>query len=76
MPINWNSPSYEKVQIAASEKFTDPVYIVPIDASVSVCDQFKCIDNINILWECIMVPELVGIVIFFFSPATQVSICG
>ena len=50
MPINWNSPSYKKVQIAASEKFTDPVYIVPIDASVSVCDQFKCIDNkINIL---------------------------
>ena len=32
----------EKVQIAANEKFTDPVHVVPIDAPVIICDQFKC----------------------------------
>ena len=29
----------DKVQIA---KFSDPVHVVPIDAPVSICDQFKC----------------------------------
>ena len=40
--FNMTEVSIEKVQTAASEKFTDPVHIVPIDAPVSLCDQFKC----------------------------------
>ena len=32
----------EKVQISANEKFIDPVHVVPIDAPVCLCDQFKC----------------------------------
>ena len=34
--------SIELIQIAANEKFTDPVHVVPIDAPVIICDQFKC----------------------------------
>ena len=31
----------EKVQIASNEKFTDPVHVVPLDAPIIICDQFK-----------------------------------
>ena len=34
--------SVEKVQIASNEKFTDPVHVVPLDAPIIICDQFKC----------------------------------
>ena len=32
----------EKVQISTNAQFADPVHIVPIDAPVSLCEQFKC----------------------------------
>ena len=32
----------ELVQIASNEKFSDPVHVIPIDAPVIICDQFKC----------------------------------
>ena len=34
--------SVEKVQIASNEKFTDSVHVVPLNAPVIICDQFKC----------------------------------
>lgn len=30
------------IELSANEKFTDPVHVVPIDAPVIICDQFKC----------------------------------
>ena len=32
----------EKIQISSTEKFVDPVHIVPVDAPVSLCEQSKC----------------------------------
>ena len=32
----------DRVQIASTEKFIDP-HVVPIDAPVSICEQFNCI---------------------------------
>ena len=32
----------EKIQISSTKKFVDPVHIVPVDAPVSLCEQFKC----------------------------------
>ena len=32
----------EKIQISKNEKFIDPVHTVPVDAPVSLCDQFGC----------------------------------
>ena len=32
----------DKVQISANEKFANPVHMVPIDAPINICYQFKC----------------------------------
>ena len=45
--------SVEKVQIASNEKFTDPVHVVPLDAPVIICDQFKC------MHVCISIEDIV-----------------
>ena len=34
--------SIEKIQISRNESFIDPVHVVPIDAPVSLCQQFIC----------------------------------
>ena len=39
----------EKVQIASNGKFTDPVHVVPLDAPIIVCDQFKCMHECPLL---------------------------
>ena len=40
--LDMTQVSIELVQIAANEKFTDPVHVVPIDAPVIIYDQLKC----------------------------------
>ena len=32
----------DKIQISSNEKFANPVHMVPIDAPISICNQFKC----------------------------------
>ena len=48
--LDMTQVSIELVQIAANEKFTDPVH-VPIDAPVIICDQFKCM-HVCTMAEC------------------------
>ena len=39
--LDMTQVSIELVQIASNEKFSDPVHVIPIDAPVIICDQFK-----------------------------------
>ena len=52
--------SIEKVQIAPNEKFADPVHVVPIDAPVIICDQFKCIHVCVSVKDIVRVPSCSG----------------
>ena len=47
----------EKIQISKNESFIDPVHVVPIDAPVSLCNQFGCVNVCVFIAESEVAPR-------------------
>ena len=42
LKCSWNDSFVEKIHISRNDKFISPNHTVPIDAPISICEQFGC----------------------------------